>query len=356
MPHHGSERVALFKASRNKKQHHLLSNELFNEDIFRIILSYLQPKDLMNLHLVSQSLQICQMTTMDCWWKRFYQLKLSELGKKSKSKGFSIQWKISTMETVTQDFRQHLVEASKVYNMKRLKCKYYDKQEIMKFKLKDLIQVQTTESQLSTLKSVKLLVVGNGATGKTWLLMRMTQNSIPGLDGYTPTVMEQCSHNITVEGETYTIDLVDSTGSDEYGERLRPLSYVGSDIFIVTFSSIDKNSYEMVKSHWIPEVTHHCPNVPILLVATKKDLRENMNNERNGELKYPYWNPISFEKGQELAKQMGCISFMETSAQTGEGFMGLEEVIVKCVMLARCGKAHRFGVDDKSSKNKCSIQ
>lgn len=59
--------------------------------------------------------------------------------------------------------------------------------------------------------------------------------------------MDQCSHIISVQGKPFTLDLHDSLGNAEYGDRLRPLIYVGCDLFIVTFSSVDKTSYEMVK-------------------------------------------------------------------------------------------------------------
>ena len=43
---------------------------------------------------------------------------------------------------------------------------------------------------------------------------------------------------------------------------------------LVCFSITNPRSLENVESKWIPEVTHHCPGVPILLVGTKADLRE----------------------------------------------------------------------------------
>ena len=46
------------------------------------------------------------------------------------------------------------------------------------------------------------------------------------------------------------------------------------DVFLVCFSVSDTVSLERVESKWIPEVNHHCPGVPIMLVGTKSDLRE----------------------------------------------------------------------------------
>mmetsp|Transcript_29425 Transcript_29425/g.41413 ORF Transcript_29425/g.41413 Transcript_29425/m.41413 type:complete len:101 (-) Transcript_29425:89-391(-) len=61
-------------------------------------------------------------------------------------------------------------------------------------------------------------------------------------------------------------------GSDEY-DRLRPLAYPETTVLLICFSVGDKTSYDRVISKWYPEVTHHCPTTPYILIATKIDLR-----------------------------------------------------------------------------------
>ena len=63
-------------------------------------------------------------------------------------------------------------------------------------------------------------------------------------------------------------------GQEDY-DRLRPLSYPGTQVFLVCFSIISPSSYENVLSKWVPEIQHHAANVPIILVGTKADLRNN---------------------------------------------------------------------------------
>ncbi|KAF5936566.1 hypothetical protein HYC85_024072, partial [Camellia sinensis] len=66
------------------------------------------------------------------------------------------------------------------------------------------------------------------------------------------------------------------TGQEDYN-RLRPLSYRGADVFLLSFSLISKASYEMLQRRliletlgcWIPELRHYAPGVPIILVGTK---------------------------------------------------------------------------------------
>ena len=46
------------------------------------------------------------------------------------------------------------------------------------------------------------------------------------------------------------------------------------DVFLVCFAITSPTSFDNVSSKWIPEVTHHCPETPIILVGTKADMRE----------------------------------------------------------------------------------
>ena len=46
------------------------------------------------------------------------------------------------------------------------------------------------------------------------------------------------------------------------------------DVFIICFSVVNPTSFNNVMEKWHPEVTHYCPNVPIVLAGTKTDLRD----------------------------------------------------------------------------------
>ena len=70
-----------------------------------------------------------------------------------------------------------------------------------------------------------------------------------------------------------TLSLWDTAGQEDY-DRLRPLSYAETDVFVVCFSLINPTSLENVLSRWIPELKLHQPNVPILLCGTKADLAD----------------------------------------------------------------------------------
>ena len=52
------------------------------------------------------------------------------------------------------------------------------------------------------------------------------------------------------------------------------LTWLLKDVFLVCFAITSPTSFDNVSSKWIPEVTHHCPETPIILVGTKADMRE----------------------------------------------------------------------------------
>lgn len=88
--------------------------------------------------------------------------------------------------------------------------------------------------------------------------------------------------------------LFDTAGQEDY-DRLRPLSYPQTDVFLVCFSVVSPSSFENVKEKWVPEITHHCQKTPFLLVGTQIDLREDAPTlEKLAKNKQ---KPISFEQG-----------------------------------------------------------
>uniref|UniRef100_A0A2K5JQR3 Rac family small GTPase 2 n=1 Tax=Colobus angolensis palliatus TaxID=336983 RepID=A0A2K5JQR3_COLAP len=131
------------------------------------------------------------------------------------------------------------------------------------------------------------------AVGKTYLLISYTTNAFPG--EYIPTVFDNYSANVTVDGKPVNLGLWDTAAQEDY-DRSCPLSYPqtdDADVFLICFSLVSPASFENVRAKWYPEVRHHRPNTPIILKLKKK------------------LTPITYLQGPAIAKEIGALKYLE---------------------------------------------
>jgi len=194
---------------------------------------------------------------------------------------------------------------------------------------------------------IKLMVVGDGSVGKTCLLISYTTNSFPG--EYVPTVFDNYNANAIVEGNPVNLGLWDTAGSSEY-DTLRPLSYPGTDVFLICFSIFSPESCQSVISKWYPEISTHAPDVPIILVGTKSDLRSKQDAIQV--LKENNQAPITTEQGIELAKKIGAKKYLECSALTQQNLSLIFEEAVKLVLFPKENEEQKGAPVDKKKEKK----
>ncbi|KAJ6227384.1 protein racg [Anaeramoeba flamelloides] len=191
--------------------------------------------------------------------------------------------------------------------------------------------------------SVKIVVVGDGAVGKTLSLTSYCKNEIP--KRYVPTVFDNLTCNVTVDQTPILLTIWDTAGQEEY-DQLRPLSYPGTDIFLMMFSTISPTSLENIKYKWFPEIQEHCPNGLCMLVGSKLDLRED-----NEYLEENNINPVTTEQGTKLAKDLGCCDYFEMSGLTQKNLHNTFEQALRIVLSQKMGETIKFRSITTQKKN-----
>ncbi|KAF8497112.1 signal transducer [Russula emetica] len=181
----------------------------------------------------------------------------------------------------------------------------------------------------------KIVVVGDGGCGKTCLLIVYAHNRFP--EAYIPTVFENYVTNRQFDGKIIEIALWDTAGQEEY-DRLRPLSYPESHVILIVFSVDFPVSLANVQDKWYPEVAHFCEGTPLILVATKTDLRRDDNTRRM--LGAQGQTPVTPEQGAEVAREIGA-KYVECSAKTGSGVQEVFALALRESMKGKWGKIAR---------------
>ncbi|KAK9894748.1 GTP-binding protein Rho3 [Cystobasidium minutum MCA 4210] len=172
----------------------------------------------------------------------------------------------------------------------------------------------------------KLVVVGDGACGKTSLLNVYVNGMFPSV--YEPTVFENHTKDINLEDQIIEMSLWDTAGQEEF-DRLRSLSYADTHVILICFSVDQPSSLDNVEAKWLEEIHEHCPGVKLCLVALKCDLREDAATRerlsRHGEA------PVQYEEGLAVARRIRASRYLECSAKHGRG---VNEVFIEAARIS----------------------
>lgn len=180
------------------------------------------------------------------------------------------------------------------------------------------------------MKKIKCVLVGDEGVGKTSILFSYINKTFK--EDFFASVYGTVDFVVKVGKEKVNLSLWDTASREEY-EQLRPLAYSQTDIFIICFSLVDLYSFENVKIKWIPEIRHHCPKTPFIIVGNKIDLCDDKNELEKLELKNQ--KSISYIEGLKISKEIGAVRYFVCSAKIQ---VTLEEVFESAVRNAMRNK------------------
>ena len=163
-------------------------------------------------------------------------------------------------------------------------------------------------------QKVKVVVVGDGAVGKTCLLWAYAKNEIP--PDYVPTVFDNYVVKLQVNGKDVNLQLWDTAGQEDL-ENIRVLSYTNTNVFLVCFSIVEPVSFSNVKAKWLTELKQYVKDPVIVLVGLKKDLRDDEPTLQN--LASQGLKPITPEEGKACADEIHAVDYLEASPKMQDG-------------------------------------
>lgn len=158
---------------------------------------------------------------------------------------------------------------------------------------------------------LKCVFLGDGAVGKTSLIVSYTTNGYP--TKYVPTAFDDFSAVVQVDGQPVRLQLCDTAGQDEF-DKLRHFCYTRTDVLLLCFSVVSPASFQNIGEKWVPEIRRRCPLTPVILVGTQCDLRQDVkvliDLARRRE------RPVLEEDARALADKIGAVSYIECSSLT----------------------------------------
>ena len=187
----------------------------------------------------------------------------------------------------------------------------------------------------------KMVIVGDSSCGKTCLFYMFVTDRFPV--EYVPRVFDG-GYVGSIKADDKRVELAfwDTIGDEEY-DRLRPVSYQFTDVILMCFSIDSPESLANVLKRWTPEVKHFCPDVPIILVGHKKDLRNDENVKR--ELSKLKQEPVKSEEGSLVCERIKAYAYLECSAKTREGVGDVFTTAARAALMTK----------ERRNKRKCYI-
>ncbi len=176
------------------------------------------------------------------------------------------------------------------------------------------------------LKRKHVLTLGDQKSGKFCMLHRYTKGEF--VYPHRPTEEDIFERKENVDGEEVMLWLTIGGSTDEYFKlRINTYKNIKPCIILLCFSVGNRESFTNIRKKWYPEIKQYCSDIPVFIVGSKNDLRE--DEEFVLELAKHDVVPVTVDEGQQLAQETGAQAYLECSAKTNEGIEELFHTVAK---------------------------
>merc|ERR1712086_446058 len=209
----------------------------------------------------------------------------------------------------------------------------------------------TDSAKMALRPTPKLIIIGDGAIGKTCLVARFNKDGFT--DNYEPTMFDDQPFDLVfdeiddvtgpwtrfldpvtkepqgVEDDKRTLAIWDTAGQESL-EELRHLAYPKTHVILLGYNTSRPDSLENCKDKWQEELKENAApceitkNAPCILVGTMSDKRDDEAAAGN-----PADTYVTAAQGWAAAKGLGCYAFIETSAKADTGCSECLDLAVK---------------------------
>jgi small GTP-binding protein len=164
--------------------------------------------------------------------------------------------------------------------------------------------------------------------------------------------MHDFDATMMLEGRVVRCVYLDTAGQEDY-DRLRPLSYPGTDCFMMCYSVSSEASLRELDEKFFPEVKHHCPEAATAVIGLKSDLRTDEETRRK--LDQKGLDFVSPAAAQEVARRNGAVYWGEFSALTQQDQAPIFADIGRICVL-RSGAGGLSNLNRDKTKLGCPLQ
>ena len=139
--------------------------------------------------------------------------------------------------------------------------------------------------------------------------------------------------------------VVEVSGRKDY-LKLRKCAYRKTDAIILCYSCDNASSLRNIETNWLPEMREYVPDVPFILVGTRKDIRDEILDKVESSKERKAGGDensqqavrerlVSEETGYEMAKTTGAHYFLECSALYRDNTRHVFETVAKVSLQKR---------------------